>query len=603
MASPGGPPGAPAPAPAVPASPTPPLGLVALLDRADLHPAVAQHLRSGPRAPLECAGVDDIAAASSVIGARKRTRASTPCPPPPRSPRRTRRSRPLAAGDASSRPAIVRGSRLRLRVPPPSVASPSRPAPKPGWCAHRAPPRGGGGVRPHELVEGGRTPGSPSSPSSTPRARRRARRPPARGGGGGRRRPSAYEDRASAIRRQARVDARASSRSPSPHRRTPFEGSRVSAATSRPAVRRRARPPRALFPGAEPPGRGNGAASRLQGGRLLGFEATGKARAGGTDRVRSLLLGARRSRSGDGDGPIGAERSGRVAACFSLGAMGCWRRRGARTVPSTLAAARAPAAPTAVASAVERQRLHCAALKRPPGWLPRRRAPEHWLWAAAQHEAFGEALAARIETAGTESSGVFFAAKETKVSGVPRACLPGFHFHAAADAIEKSIRATEALGVDEDAEVGASVASGAAVATAHTLAARQIALLSAARRTSTRRAAEPRRAVHRARVSARGELPPRERRVAAKTRLRSVADAYRRGVGRPRAGADGAERCAGRTRAEARGVPRARRARAGVRARRRPTRGGRRGRDGRRERRRRGGARTRGVNVEVLVGD
>ena len=88
----------------------------------------------------------------------------------------------------------------------------------------------------------------------------------------------------------------------------------------------------------------------------------------------------------------------------------------------TLALARAPADPTAVASAVERQRLHCAALKRPPGWLPRRRAPEHWLWAAAQHEAFGEALAARIETAGTESSGV--AAKETKAVSYTHLTLP-----------------------------------------------------------------------------------------------------------------------------------------------------------------------------------
>ena len=196
----------------------------------------------------------------------------------------------------------------------------------------------------------------------------------------------------------------------------------------------------------------------------------------------------------------------------------------------TLALARAPADPTAVASAVERQRLHCAALKRPPGWLPRRRAPEHWLWAAAQHEAFGEALAARIETAGTESSGVFFAAKETKVSGVPRACLPGFHFHAAADAIEKSIRATEALGEDEDAEVDASVASGASVATAHTLAARQIALLSAAEAHFER--AAPRETAPRLFTALASRLAENYLRVndalAAKTRLRSVADAYRR---------------------------------------------------------------------------
>ena len=56
---------------------TPPLGLVALLGRADLHPAIREHLRTELRPPLECCsagavvggGCDDLADASRVIGA------------------------------------------------------------------------------------------------------------------------------------------------------------------------------------------------------------------------------------------------------------------------------------------------------------------------------------------------------------------------------------------------------------------------------------------------------------------------------------------------------------------------------------------------------
>lgn len=538
MASPGGRPGAPAPAPAVPASPTPPLGLVALLGRADLHPAVAQHLRSGPRAPLECAGVDDIAAASSVIGARKRTRAvdavsaaaalaaANPSVAPP-----------LAAGDASSRPAIVPGSPL----PPPGASSaasppPSRPAPKPGWLRKHRERRPAVAVAfvPHELVEG-----DPNAWVSLVALLDAARDAAALGDCklavvvvGDDAPERLPEDRASAVRRQARVDARSLLTLPQP---PPPDALRRLASLCRDLADERYDAERArreaLFARRRAASDEAGAArAAFKAGAFSEFRGDWKGASRWYETAyESLLLEnealeklatatTRSSANADADAEASlpyffARRDEVLAAAEAT-----------HRAVVTLALARAPADPTAVASAVERQRLHCAALKRPPGWLPRRRVPEHWLWAAAQHEAFGEALAARIETAGTESSGV--AAKETKVSGVPRACLPGFHFHAAADAIEKSIRATEVLGEDEDA----SVASGASVATAHTLAARQIALLSAAEAHFER--AAPRETAPRLFTALASRLAENYLRVndalAAKTRLRSVADAYRR---------------------------------------------------------------------------
>jgi hypothetical protein len=61
-------------APVAPELLTPPLGLVALLGRSDLHPAVREALRTEARPPLECLSGGELADASRVLVARKRSR-------------------------------------------------------------------------------------------------------------------------------------------------------------------------------------------------------------------------------------------------------------------------------------------------------------------------------------------------------------------------------------------------------------------------------------------------------------------------------------------------------------------------------------------------
>ena len=65
---------------------TPPLGLVALLGRPELHPALREHLRSQLRPPLESVGVGDLAEATSVLTRRKRNEPSAVPPPAPTNP-------------------------------------------------------------------------------------------------------------------------------------------------------------------------------------------------------------------------------------------------------------------------------------------------------------------------------------------------------------------------------------------------------------------------------------------------------------------------------------------------------------------------------------
>ena len=65
---------------------TPPLGLVALLGRPELHPALREHLRSQLRPPLESVGVGDLAEATSVLTRRKRNGPSAAPPAAPVNP-------------------------------------------------------------------------------------------------------------------------------------------------------------------------------------------------------------------------------------------------------------------------------------------------------------------------------------------------------------------------------------------------------------------------------------------------------------------------------------------------------------------------------------
>ena len=62
---------------------TPPLGLVALLGRSDLHPALGEHLRNELRPPLNSVGTGEVSQASRVIGVRSRHRIAAGAPSDP----------------------------------------------------------------------------------------------------------------------------------------------------------------------------------------------------------------------------------------------------------------------------------------------------------------------------------------------------------------------------------------------------------------------------------------------------------------------------------------------------------------------------------------
>mmetsp|Transcript_19263 Transcript_19263/g.48141 ORF Transcript_19263/g.48141 Transcript_19263/m.48141 type:complete len:149 (+) Transcript_19263:3599-4045(+) len=102
---------------------TPPLGLVALLGRSDLHPAVGEHLRSELRPPLNSVGTGDVSQASRVIGVRSRHRIAAGAP-----------SDPNAAAALAAAAAAAAASNHPLAAPPPNhplasstTSSPSKP--------------------------------------------------------------------------------------------------------------------------------------------------------------------------------------------------------------------------------------------------------------------------------------------------------------------------------------------------------------------------------------------------------------------------------------------------------------------------------------------
>ena len=126
---------------------TPPLGLVALLGRADLHPAVREALRSDVRPPLECLSSGDLADASRVIGARKRS-----APPNPAA---------AAAALAAVNPPRALPTDGAASTPEPSSAPTpddfaSRAFVKSGWLAKHRQRRPAVALAfvPHESVEG-----------------------------------------------------------------------------------------------------------------------------------------------------------------------------------------------------------------------------------------------------------------------------------------------------------------------------------------------------------------------------------------------------------------------------------------------------------------
>jgi tetratricopeptide (TPR) repeat protein len=118
--------------------------------------------------------------------------------------------------------------------------------------------------------------------------------------------------------------------------------------------------------------------------------------------------------------------------------------------------------PDAPRDAVAHFQAHAAAFKKPPTWLPREYLPEHHAWLASQYAAFGRLLASRVAWGGDAdpASGRPFAPPP---AGTPRTYLPGFYFHAAANAAEARRRSLEAAMDASEATTSASAAATPAV--------------------------------------------------------------------------------------------------------------------------------------------
>ena len=104
---------------------------------------------------------------------------------------------------------------------------------------------------------------------------------------------------------------------------------------------------------------------------------------------------------------------------------------------------------------VSQMRAHHDAFKRPPAWLPVAALPQHWSWVARQHRAFAELLSARTPWGGSASAAAGAAAGTMPLPSppppnAPRTYLPGFWYHAAANATEKLRRAVESVDADAD---------------------------------------------------------------------------------------------------------------------------------------------------------
>ena len=107
---------------------------------------------------------------------------------------------------------------------------------------------------------------------------------------------------------------------------------------------------------------------------------------------------------------------------------------------------------------VSQMRAHHDAFKRPPAWLPGAALPQHWSWVARQHRAFAELLSARTPWGGSASAAAGAAAGTMPLPSppppnAPRTYLPGFWYHAAANATEKLRRAVESVDADADPTV------------------------------------------------------------------------------------------------------------------------------------------------------
>ena len=435
---------------------TPPLGLVALLGRPDLHPAVREALRTEARPPLECLSGGELADASRVLVARKRSRAHAD---------------PLAAAAAlaAANPAAPSAGDTPGSVPGFVPASAPTAGPPVGTAELPALAPGAGALHPgclkagwlvkhrrhrpalalvfldREDVEG--DPNRWISLSARLDATRAAVEAADcklavvvvdEGGVGGEARGGISDDRRDAVRRRTKIDPRALTT--------------ISLPPTPDAVKAIAALCKALCAEHYAKEADRRAARTHVDDDSVGSVANPAFKAGAFSEFKGDWAGAARWYGRAHQALIAAHGAGRAAVPepehFSL-TVRVQRRHAALLAAGNAVYKKCALSlmldPDAPREAVAHFRAHAAAFKKPPLWLPREYLPEHHAWLASQYAAFGRLLAARVAWgAGGEKTPARSRPFAPPPPGSPRTYLPGFYFHAAANATEARRRSLEA---------------------------------------------------------------------------------------------------------------------------------------------------------------
>ena len=428
---------------------TPPLGLVALLGRPELHPALREHLRSQLRPPLESVGVGDLAEATSVLTRRKRNGPSAAPPPAPTNPL-IPPVVPLSQAQVPTQaPGATDGSGSPVISADGTEGSSRQGLLRADWTRKHRERRPAVALAflPHEEVEG--------DPNAWVTLTRRidALRDAAASAGSrlalvvvGDDAPERLpEDRVAALTRQAGIARNHLVSMPQPP--TPDAMRAVGtlcadlakvyyvAECARHATKTNV--PRGIA--AAEPGFKAGIFSEFHGDW------------GGAWRMYKTAY----------DGLVAAHVTAEASpAVGDGGAFGPTQGRFERMAMAErlhykLCALHLTLNPGDPGMCVSQMRAHHDAFKRPPAWLPGAALPQHWSWVARQHRAFAELLSARTPWGGSASAAAGAAAGTMPLPSppppnAPRTYLPGFWYHAAANATEKLRRAVESVDVDAD---------------------------------------------------------------------------------------------------------------------------------------------------------
>ena len=448
---------------------TPPLGLVALLGRPELHPALREHLRSQLRPPLESVGVGDLAEATSVLTRRKRNGPSAAAPPAPANPL-IPPVVPVGLGPAQT-PALGATDGSGSSNPSDGTDAPRRGMLRADWTRKHRERRPAVALAflPHEEVEG-----DPNAWVSLTR-RIDALRDAATGAGcalalvvvGDDAPERLPEDRVAALTRQAKIDRSALVSMPQPP--TPDAMRAVGALCANLA--------KAYYVGEC----ARHAAKTLPGGGIEAAEPGFKAGIfcefhgdwGGAWRMYKTAydgLVAAHVASEAAGGPGGGTRDVDAAGGVETKTFGPVQARFERMAVAErlhykLCALHLTLNPGDPGMCVAQMRAHHDAFKRPPAWLPPAALPRHWSWVARQHRAFAELLSQRTPWGGSASAAAGAAAGTMPLPSppppnAPMTYLPGFWYHAAANATERLRRAAESV---DDVDEGNSVGDGSDV--------------------------------------------------------------------------------------------------------------------------------------------